>query len=187
MERRHTEPPWVEGPELTFLSSFGERRGPAAVARRSLPKGPAGEGKAGGSGLNFRPPARGGHVAAAPLGTAGKVQLEPGSRVRGEKVRRPPPPRPQSPSWLVQPQTMEAQCFHSHFPLQGPVAGPHPTPRPAPRRQPRVRWQCGAPHNLLPTPGSCVLLGPIPPLPARPTTPDPDAAPPPPSQAGEGG
>lgn len=159
MELRHTRPCWVEDPELTFPSSFGERRGPAAVARRSFPRGPAGEGKAGRSGLNFRPPARSRHVAAAPLGTAGKVQLEPGSRVRGEKVRRPPSP---SPRRLVQPQTMEAQCFHSHFPLQGPVA-PHPPTPPLPPRTPApARSQRAVRRPTQPPPHSRILRPPRP-------------------------
>lgn len=38
------------------------------------------------------------HVAAAPLRTAGKVQREPGSRRRGEKVRRNLPPASESAS-----------------------------------------------------------------------------------------
>lgn len=130
------------------------------------------------------PPARSRHVAAAPLGTAGKVQQEPGSRVRGEKVRRPPSPSPCRP---VQPQTMEAQCFHSHFPLQGPVAcKPPPSPAQDPGASPESDGNAAPPHNPFPTPGSCIHLEPLPPLPAPPATPDPDAAPPPPSQADRG-
>lgn len=170
------------GPRANIPKFFWRKAGSRGRRSAVVPAGTSWGGKGRPLRAELPPPARSRHVAAAPLGTAGKVQLEPGSRVRGEKVRRPPSP---SPRRLVQPQTMEAQCFHSHFPLQGPIA-PHPS-RPGPRRQPGVRWQCGAPHNPLPTPGSCVLLGPIPPLPAGPATPDPDAAPPPPSQAGERG
>ena len=69
-------------------------RGFASQAGSRCPRsrrGPAGEGKAGGSGTELPPPAWSRHVAAAPLGTAEKVRQEPGSPGGGEKVRRPHP------------------------------------------------------------------------------------------------
>lgn len=99
------------------------------------------------------------HVAAAPLGTAGKVQREPGSLGKARKCYATSPT-------LVQPQTMEAR-FHSHFPLLGAAAGtPHPSdPGASPSRM--------AARCLHPTPGSQALQAPSPhfplsrPLPTR--------------------
>ena len=121
-----------------FASQAGSR-GPRSR------RGPAGEGKAGGSGTELPPPAWSRHVAAAPLGTAEKVRQEPGSPGGGEKVRR-PHPHPLFQYRPVQPQTMEAQRFHSHFPLLGGAAAPRPLPPRPGRRRRRVGRQQGAPY-----------------------------------------
>lgn len=134
------------GPRANIPRGFASQAGSRGPRSR---RGPAGEGKAGGSGTELPPPAWSRHVAAAPLGTAGKVRQEPGSPGGGEKVRRPHPHPQYRP---VQPQTMEAQRFHSHFPLLGGAAAPRPLPPGPRRRRRRVGRQQGAPY--LPTPGS---------------------------------
>ena len=196
-QREGGDPPAPIQPQASHFAAAAHKTTVGLGARANIPRGfasqagsrgprsrrgPAGEGKAGGSETELPPPAWSRHVAAAPLGTAEKVRQEPGSPGGGEKVRR-PHPHPLFQYRPVQPQTIEAQRFHSHFPLLGGAAAPRPLPPGPGRRRRRVGRQQGAPYlhsPLLDRAPSPYHPPPSLPFPAPPAPPDPDAAPPPP-------
>lgn len=143
------------GPRANIPKFFWRKAGSRGRRSAVVPAGTSWGGKGRPLRAELPPPARSRHVAAAPLGTAGKVQLEPGSRVRGEKVRR--PPLPESASASPTPDNGS-----SMFPLSLPAPRSNRPPPLPPRTPAPARSQMAVRRPTQPPPHSRILRPPRP-------------------------